>query len=240
MKILLIDDNIATTNSLSVIFEEQHWICDAVHLGEDGIEMHRMYDYDVIILDLGLPDLSGMEVLLNLRAHKTTSKKSAPVIVLSAYKEVEFKVKALRIGADEYICKPYDPSELIARINAIMRRYAGSEVSIISVGDLSLDINTCKIAYKEQDIHLTNKEFAILEMLFLKRGTLMTKEAILGRLYHGLEEAEIKIIDVFVCKVRKKIALYDPYHIYIETKWGRGYQIPYHPIPITQVSNKIA
>lgn len=232
MKLLLIDDNVSTTSSLSNIFAEHKWICDVVHLGEDGIEMHRMYDYDLIVLDIGLPDMSGMKVLQTLRMHKhSSSKRSIPIIVLSAYKEVEFKVKALHIGADEYIGKPYHITELIARIRAVIRRSAGAETSIIKVGELALNMSTCKVTYRNQEIHFTNKEFTLLEMLFLRRGALLTKESILSRLYHGLEEAEIKIIDVFICKIRKKIAFYDPDHAYITTQWGRGYQVPYEPIP---------
>lgn len=237
MKILIIDDNVATTNSLVTVFEEYKWLCDVVHMGEDGIEMHRMYDYDLVILDIGLPDISGMHVLQSLRAHKAAlHRRAVPIIVLSAYKEVELKVKAFHIGADEYLGKPYHITELIARIRAVVRRSAGSESSVIRCGDLSLNMNTCTVTYKDQDIHLTNKEFALIEMLFLKQGTVMTKEAILSRLYHGLEEAEIKIIDVFICKIRKKIMEYDSDNIYIETKWGRGYQVPQHPISVSSLS----
>ena len=136
---------------------------------------------------------------------------------------MQHKVKGLGIGADDYLTKPFHKSELIARIQAIIRRSKGHSQSVISAGRLSVNLDTRTVEIDGQPVHLTGKEYAILELLALRKGTTLTKEMFLNHLYGGIDEPELKIIDVFVCKLRKKLSAATNGENYIETVWGRGY-----------------
>lgn len=219
MRIFLIEDDITTAKNIQRCLNNNGFICDTTNLGEDGLEIGKMYEYDIIILDLQLPDMDGFEVLQKLRL----SQIQTPILVLSGLSHVENKIKVLGFGADDYLTKPFNSDELIARIHAVVRRFRGYSESIIKVGKLSIDLKN-KVAYAENvPINLTSKEYSILELLSLRKGSTLTKETFLNHLYGGIDEPELKIIDVFICKLRKKIteALGDDR--YIETVWGRGY-----------------
>ena len=196
-----------------------HGGIDATDLGEDGLEIGKLYDYDIMILDLMLPDIDGLEVLRRLR----DSRIETPVLILSGLTESENKIKGLGIGADDYLTKPFDKGELLARIQAIIRRAAGHAQSIITTGKLSVNLDAHTVEVNSQPIHLTGKEYGILELLSLRKGTTLTKEMFLNHLYGGMDEPELKIIDVFICKLRKKLAQATDGEHYIETVWGRGY-----------------
>ncbi|MHA1113476.1 MAG: response regulator transcription factor CtrA, partial [Alphaproteobacteria bacterium] len=178
-----------------------------------------LYDYDIIILDLMLPDIDGYEVLRRLRAARVTT----PILILSGLDDTDKKVKGLGFGADDYLTKPFDKGELIARIQAVVRRSKGHSESIIRTGRLSINLDSRVVEVDAQPLHLTGKEHAILELLSLRKGTTLTKEMFLNHLYGGIDEPELKIIDVFICKLRKKIAQATGGENYIETVWGRGY-----------------
>jgi two-component system cell cycle response regulator CtrA len=177
-----------------------------------------MYDYDIIILDLGLPDMEGYEVVRRLRA----SRVETPVLILSGLNRPQAKVKGFGVGADDFICKPFDSQELLARIQAVVRRTKGFAQPSLTVGPLTLNLGSREVVVAGQPVHLTGKEYAILELLTLRKGVVMTKEAFLNHLYGGMDEPEVKIIDVFICKLRKKLAQAGANNL-IGTVWGRGY-----------------
>jgi two-component system cell cycle response regulator CtrA len=219
MRVLLIEDDLTTQQSIQMMLESTGMVVDATELGEDGLEIGKLYDYDIILLDIMLPDMDGFEVLRRLR----DSRVETPVLILSGLTESENKVKGLSTGADDYLTKPFDKAELLARIQAIVRRSAGHAQSVIDTGLLSvnLDAHTCEV--NGQSIHLTGKEYGILELLSLRKGTTLTKDMFLNHLYGGMDEPELKIIDVFICKLRKKLSNATGGDNYIETVWGRGY-----------------
>ena len=219
MRILIVDDDSVTAKSVEMMLKSEGYVCDCADLGEDGLEIAKLYDYDVIILDLMLPDIDGYEVLRRLRAARVRT----PVLILSGLTERDKKIKGLNLGADDYLTKPFDTDELIARIQAIVRRSKGYSGSVIRTGKLSIDLNKRMAEVDGQSFHLTGKEYEILELLSLRKGTTLTKEMLLNHLYGGIEEPEAKIIDVFICKLRKKISLATGGENYIETVWGRGY-----------------
>jgi len=188
-------------------------------LGEEGIDLGKLYDYDIIVLDLQLPDMSGYEVLKTLRV----AKVQTPILILSGNAIVEAKVKALGFGADDYMTKPFHKDELVARIQAVVRRSKGHSQSVITTGKLTLNLDAKTVEVDGVRVHLTGKEYQMLELLSLRKGTTLTKEMFLNHLYGGMEEPELKIIDVFICKLRKKIAVACNGEHYIETVWGRGY-----------------
>jgi two-component system cell cycle response regulator CtrA len=188
-------------------------------LGEEGLDLGKLYDYDIIILDLNLPDMHGYEVLKKLRL----SRVGTPILILSGMAEPDQKVKGLGFGADDYLTKPFVRDELIARIHAIVRRSKGHSESVIRTGKLAVNLNSRTVEVDGQPIHLTGKEYGVLELLSLRKGTTLTKEMFLNHLYGGMDEPELKIIDVFICKLRKKLATATAGDNYIETVWGRGY-----------------
>jgi two-component system, cell cycle response regulator CtrA len=219
MRILLVEDDPTTAQSIEMMLKSEGMVVDTTDLGEDGLEIGKLYDYDLIVLDLMLPDMDGLEVLRRLR----DSRVETPVLILSGLTEPEKKVKGLGIGADDYLTKPFDKAELLARIQAIIRRSQGHAQSIIKTGKLSVNLDAHSVEVEGQPIHLTGKEYGILELLSLRKGTTLTKEMFLNHLYGGMDEPELKIIDVFICKLRKKLSVATDNDSYIETIWGRGY-----------------
>jgi two-component system cell cycle response regulator CtrA len=219
MRVLLVEDDSVVAESVELMLQSEGYICDITDLGEDGLEIGKLYDYDIIILDLLLPDMDGYEVLRRLRA----ARIATPTLILSGLSDMEDKIKGLGFGADDYLTKPFDKRELIARIQAIVRRSKGHSDSTIETGRLTVNLDARTASVDDRPLHLTGKEYAILELLSLRKGTTLTKEMFLNHLYGGMDEPELKIIDVFVCKLRKKIATATGGANYIETVWGRGY-----------------
>jgi len=185
----------------------------------EGVDLGKIYDYDIILLDLNLPDMSGFEVLRSLRV----SKVRTPILILSGLAGIDNKVSGFGLGADDYMTKPFHRDELVARIHAIVRRSKGHAESIVNTGDLCVNLDSKTVEISGAHVHLTGKEYQILELLSLRKGTTLTKEMFLNNLYGGMDEPEGKIIDVFVCKLRKKLANASGGKDYIETVWGRGY-----------------
>jgi two-component system cell cycle response regulator CtrA len=219
MRILLVEDDTATAKSIEMMLRSEGYVCDTTDLGEDGLEIGKLYDYDIILLDLMLPDIDGYEVLRRLRA----SQVRTPILILSGLAELDAKIKGLGFGADDYLTKPFDKRELIARIQAIVRRSKGHSDSVIRTGKLTVNLDTRTAEVNTQPLHLTGKEYGILELLSLRKGTTLTKEMFLNHLYGGMDEPELKIIDVFICKLRKKLTASCDGENYIHTVWGRGY-----------------
>ncbi len=228
MRVLLIEDDKPLARSIELMLRGAGFVVDHTDLGEDGVElakMQRTSQYDMILLDLTLPDITGFDVLKQVRI----SRIKTPVMILSGNPDIEAKVKTLGYGADDYLTKPFNKDELIARINAIVRRSKGHAESLIRTGEIVVNLDAKTVEVGGERVHLTGKEYAMFELLSLRKGTTLTKEMFLNHLYGGLEEPELKIIDVFICKLRKKLeqATKTPQNPkgnhYIETVWGRGY-----------------
>ncbi|MCX7280396.1 MAG: response regulator transcription factor [Alphaproteobacteria bacterium] len=219
MRLLLIEDDSAMARSIELMLRSEGLNVYTTDLGEEGIDLGKLYDYDIIVLDLQLPDMSGFEVLKALRV----AKVQTPVLILSGNAIVEAKVKALGFGADDYMTKPFHKDELVARIQAVVRRSKGHSQSVITTGKLTVNLDAKTVEVDGARVHLTGKEYQMLELLSLRKGTTLTKEMFLNHLYGGMDEPELKIIDVFICKLRKKLATATEGANYIETVWGRGY-----------------
>src|SRR5665213_922660 len=219
MRVLLIEDDSATAQSIELMLKSESFNVYTTDLGEEGVDLGKLYDYDIILLDLNLPDMSGFEVLRSLRV----SKVKTPILILSGLAGIEDKVKGLGFGADDYMTKPFHKDELVARIHAIVRRSKGHAQSVVQTGDLVVNLDTKTVEVQSARVHLTGKEYQMLELLSLRKGATISKEMFLTHLYGGMDEPEIKIIDVFVCKLRKKLASASNGKNYIETVWGRGY-----------------
>jgi two-component system, cell cycle response regulator CtrA len=232
MRVLLIEDDKAIAQSIELMLKSHSFNVYATDLGEEGIDLGKLYEYDIVLLDLNLPDMSGFEVLRSLRV----SRIKTPILILSGFSAIEDKIKGLGMGADDYLTKPFDKDELVARIHAVVRRSQGHAESIVQVGDLrvNLDAKTAEIAGER--VHLTGKEYQMLEYLSLRRSTTVTKEMFLSQLYGGMDEPEIKIIDVFICKLRKKLADASNGKDNIETVWGRGYVLRESPEQQVKIS----
>ena len=211
-------------------------VVDVADTGEEALELVRHYDYDIVVLDLLLPDMDGYDVVRRMRSGRNGVPINAYCQGLSS---PQAKVKGLGAGADDYLTKPFDKAELIARVHAVVRRSKGFSQPALRVGSLLLNQDSHDVTVASRPVQLTGKEFAILELMVLRKGMVLTiKEAFLNHLYGGMDEPELKIIDVFICKLRKKLAQSGADNL-IETVWGRGYMIrephtdPTFPTPVT-------
>ena len=219
MRVLLVEDDPTTSKSIEMMLTNANFNVYATDLGEEGIDLAKLYDYDLILLDLNLPDLDGHEVLRQLRV----AKIKTPILILSGNDAAEDKVKGFGFGADDYLTKPFHREELVARIHAIVRRSKGHAQSVIETGRINVNLDAKTVDVRGVPVHLTGKEYQMLELLSLRKGTTLTKEMFLNHLYGGMDEPELKIIDVFICKLRKKLSEATGGESYIETVWGRGY-----------------
>jgi two-component system cell cycle response regulator CtrA len=216
MRILLAESDAAVAQSIEIMLKSESFNVYTTDDGAEAVDLGKMYDYDLILL-CDTPDLTGCDMLKSLRL----SKVASPIVVLSRSSIVDNIVQALDFGADDYMTMPFHKDELVARIHAIVRRSKGHPISIITTGNLSVNISTKTVAVNGQQVRFTAKEYAILELLSLRKGMTITKEMLLNHLYGGMDEPEIKIIDVFICKIRKKLRAVEGCEI--ETVWGRGY-----------------
>ncbi len=219
MRILLVEDDPTTSKSIELMLTHANLNVYATDLGEEGIDLAKLYDYDLILLDLNLPDMTGHEVLRQLRI----ARVETPILILSGADDTESKIKGFGFGADDYLTKPFHREELVARIHAIIRRSKGHSQSIIRTGRVAVNLDAKTVDVEGTPVHLTGKEYQMLELLSLRKGTTLTKEMFLNHLYGGMDEPELKIIDVFICKLRKKLSNATDGENYIETVWGRGY-----------------
>lgn len=219
MRILLVEDDPSTSKSIELMLTHANLNVYTTDLGEEGIDLAKLYDYDLILLDLGLPDMNGHEVLRQLRL----ARVETPILILSGSDDAESKIKGFGFGADDYLTKPFHRDELVARIHAIIRRSKGHSQSVIRTGKLHVNLDAKTVEVGGKTVHLTGKEYQMFELLSLRKGTTLTKEMFLNHLYGGMDEPELKIIDVFICKLRKKLSKATGGDNYIETVWGRGY-----------------
>jgi len=219
MRVLLVEDDPTTSKSIELMLSQANLNVYATDMGEEGIDLAKLYDYDLILLDIHLPDMNGHEVLRQLRM----ARIDTPILILSGDDDNESKLKGFGFGADDYLTKPFHREELVARIHAIIRRSKGHAQSIINTGSVAVNLDAKTVEVDGQTVHLTGKEYQMLELLSLRKGTTLTKEMFLNHLYGGMDEPELKIIDVFICKLRKKLSEATGGDNFIETVWGRGY-----------------
>jgi len=219
MRILLVEDDPTTSRSIELMLTHANLNVYCTDMGEEGVDLAKLYDYDLILLDLNLPDMNGHEVLRQVRM----ARIDTPILILSGADDTENKIKGFGFGADDYLTKPFHREELVARIHAIIRRSKGHAQSVIKTGKIAVNLDAKTVEVGGKTVHLTGKEYQMLELLSLRKGTTLTKEMFLNHLYGGMDEPELKIIDVFICKLRKKLSQATEGDNYIETVWGRGY-----------------
>ena len=229
MRVLLIEDDPNTAKSIEMMSTDANLNVYSTDIGEEGIDLAKLYDYDLILLDVNLPDINGYEVLRHLRLARITT----PILILSGSDDTESKIRGFGFGADDFLTKPFHREELIARIHAIIRRSKGHSQSIIQTGRIAVNLDAKTVDVDGMPVHLTGKEYQMLELLSLRKCTTLTKEMFLNHLYGGMDEPELKIIDVFICKLRKKLATATGDDSYIQTVWGRGYVLK-DPGPLAQ------
>ncbi len=234
MRVLLVEDDPTTSRSIEMMLASANLNVYSTDLGEEGVDLAKLYDYDIVLLDLNLPDMTGHEVLRQLRL----ARVETPILILSGMDDTESKLKGFGFGADDYMTKPFHREELVARIHAIVRRSKGHAQSVIHTGRISVNLDAKTVEVDGEAMHLTGKEYQMLELLSLRKGTTLTKEMFLNHLYGGMDEPELKIIDVFICKIRKKLAAALGGDNYIETVWGRGYVL--RDPEAAQAAHKIA
>jgi two-component system cell cycle response regulator CtrA len=221
MRILHIDGDATTLRAVGTIFEDAGAVTHSTSYGSMGVEFSVLYNFDIMLLSLDLPDMEGYGVIRSLRNARST----LPILVLTKDDSTESKIKAFALGADDYLTKPFSREELVARTSAIVRRSRGLASDIITVGRLSVDIDNKMVQVGGVTVPLTVREYEVCEYMALNRGITLTKEMFLDRLYAGRDEPMIKIIDVFICKLRQKLDNYEGAGRYIETVWGRGYRL---------------
>jgi len=224
MRVLLIEDDRASSRSLEIMLKSYGSVYETAEDGEYGEYCATNYEYDAIVVDVKLPKQDGLSILKTIRR----AGIKTPVLIVSANSNVEVKLKGLSFGADDYVTKPFNNKEVFARLQAIIRRSKGFSSSVIQVGHVCVNLDDATVTVKGEAVHLTCKEYAILELLIMRKGHVISKEKILEQLYNGKDEPELKIIDVFVCKLRKKIN--QAYQKAVGTSincigtiWGRGY-----------------
>ena len=219
MRVLLIEDEPTLAQTIELMLRSEKLDVIVAGLGETGLALAQADAHDIILLDLNLPDMSGYDVLRALRR----SEVRTPVLILSGLAGIDNKVKGLGYGADDYLTKPFHKDELVARIQAIVRRSAEQAEAVVQCGDLVVRLGAKRAEIAGRPVNLTGREYAMLEMLAVRMGSTLTKEMFLNGMYGGMDEPELKIIDVFICKLRKKLAEASGGKNYIETVWGRGY-----------------
>jgi two-component system cell cycle response regulator CtrA len=239
MRVLLVEDDLTAAHGLSLILKRSGAIVEHATTGEEAIGLIRHYEYDIVLLDLILPDVEGYEVVRRMR----TSRNDTPVLILSGLSRPQAKVKGLSLGADDFITKPFNISELMARLQAITRRRKGYSQPAIQLRGIELNLDSRQVTVNGREMRLTSKEYSMLELLVLRKGKLLTKDAFLNHLYNGTDEPERQIIDLYMCRLRKKLAVAGANNL-IDTVWGHGYLLrdqeahagdPLNPAPVTRL-----
>lgn len=220
MRILVAEHDVLIARGISLALNAAGFIADHVDRSDEALEMILQFNYDVVLLSEALPGVGGLAVLQEAR----NGRQGTPVVMLATSPSVKLKVAALRIGADDVMETPVEPDELVARMYAITRRFRGIADLSVRIGNLVVDLGSQQVSCNGEPLKLTGKEFSILELLVLRRGTVLTRDAFMNHLYGGLDEPEMKIIDVFVCKLRKKLQRTGVDDLIINV-WGRGYML---------------
>ena len=219
MRVLLIANETGVAQPIESKLKAEDFRVYATSLARTGIDLAALGEFDVILLSISPPDLSGLDVLRMFRS----AKIKTPILLVFDFAALEGKLKELGVSPHEYILNPVQKDELIARLHAIVQRARRPAQPVIAIGDLTVNLEQKAVDVAGTRLQLTGKEYQMLELLALRRGTTLTKEMLLNHLYGGVDEPEVKIIDVFICKLRKKLASASHGKNYIETVWGRGY-----------------
>lgn len=183
MRLLLVEDDPTTAKSIEMMLRHANLNVYCIDLGEEGIDLAKLYDYDLILLDLNLPDMTGLEVLRQLRM----ARVDTPILILTGADDTDSKLKGFGFGADDYLTKPFHREELVARIHAIIRRSKGHAQSVIKTGEICVNLDAKTVEVAGRAVHLTGKEYQMLELLSLRKGTTLTKEMFLNHLYGGMD-----------------------------------------------------
>ena len=215
MRLLVVEDEQDIRTGLELAFQESGYAVDTAEDGVQALFKATEWDYDAIVLDVMLPRLNGWDVLKQLRQKKTT-----PVILLTARDEIRDRIKGLDLGSDDYLVKPFHLEELTARVRAIIRRHAGLASSVLTAGPVSVDTGRRSVTRNGQEIELTAKEFAVIEILMMNRGTIVTRTSLYNHLFDENDESLSNLLDVHVCNIRKKLG-----KEFIKTRRGHGYII---------------
>jgi two-component system cell cycle response regulator CtrA len=220
MRILLIEGQATLAKAFDALLRGEGYSVECADTGADALDLLRHYSFDLVLLNLNVRDVEGSALISRIRAagHHT------PLVAMVGLPNPKGRVAALAAGADDVVEHQTDKAELLARMRAIIRRSRGYSQPVIRVGALALDLEQQAVTACDKPVHLTSKEFALLRLLTFRKNTVLTKEAILSSLYGGLDEPEMKIVDVFICKIRSKLAKAGLRDI-ITTVWGRGYSI---------------
>ncbi|WFE76290.1 response regulator transcription factor [Roseinatronobacter sp. S2] len=221
MKVLIVEDDGLMAQTIAALLGQRKFNATIVSDGRSALEMMELYPFDAVLLDLRLKRESGLDVLREARRKGI----SYPILILSGDMEISTKVEALGAGADDYITKPFKIDELSARILAVVRRANGHINTKVTIGDLVIDLDARIVTAHGNMLTLTSKEYDILETLALRKGRTLSKDMLMSQLYGGVDEPSIKIIDVFICKLRKKLSDALDGNCPIQTVWGRGYMI---------------
>ncbi|WGF88724.1 response regulator transcription factor [Marinivivus vitaminiproducens] len=221
MRVLVVEDEAVSARLIRQAIEPERFLVEQATIGEEAVGLAKLYDFDIAIVDLKLPDMDGTEVVRRMRL----ANVATPVLMLSGSSSQDDRIRALMAGADDFLEKPFDRRELAVRLQAIVRRSRGHAASVIRTGRLTVDLNARSVEIDGKKLPVTPKEYGILELLSLRKGKLLTKEIFLDHLYGGMDEPEQKIVDVFICKLRKKIATLTGEDVGIQTVWGQGYML---------------
>lgn len=232
MRVLLMNDDDAAGRSIILALKSEGFDVHPTHLGKEAIYLSSVRDYDIILVDLNLPNMPYVEVLRSLRS----SNIKTPILLVFGHPNIEERLKGFGFSASDYMIKPFIKDELVARIKAIVRRSKGIVGPIINAGDLLINLENKIVRIAGSRVYLTKKEYEVLELLSLRKGNTTTKEMLLNHLYGGLDEPNLKIIDVFVCNLRRKLANASNGKSYIETVWGRGYMLRDPNHELTKIS----
>lgn len=213
MRILVIEDEVDLARAVRQALEEDHLAVDVAHDGQSGLFSALSIDYDAVVLDLMLPRLDGWTVLARLR-----EKKRTPVLILTARDAVPDRIRGLDGGADDYLIKPFSIDELISRVRALIRRSSGRPDPVIRLRDIEINTAAHTVKRGGEGVHLTGKEYALLELLATHRGELVTRTTIYEHIYDEDDETLSNIVDVYVANLRKKLG-----KNFVETRRGQGY-----------------
>ncbi|MFT6269878.1 MAG: two-component system response regulator PhoP [Alphaproteobacteria bacterium] len=220
MRLLLVEDDLALQTNLKQHLSDANYTIDAVNDGEEGLFQGKEYSYDAAIIDLGLPKLDGIALISQLRE----DKQDYPILILTARDNWQDKVEGLDAGADDYLTKPFHPEELVARINALIRRSAGKASPLIQNGPLSLNTSSHEIKMSDRSINLSGSEYKLFEYLMMHVGEVKSKSVLIEHIYDQDFDLDSNVIEVFIRRLRKKLDP-DGHHSLIETLRGQGYKL---------------